>query len=254
MPDFSQHRLGKREVRHDDRTLLFARYTSQALPTPPPSVDYTKGIKAWGMMLNDSLGNCTCAACGHAIQAWTANASKEATVPDSAILAAYEAFCGYDTRDPSTDQGGVELDVLNGFRKTGVGGHKITAYAALTPKNATQAKEALDLFGLLYVGANLPLAAQKQKVWDVPANGKLTGKYKPGSWGGHAFIVVAYDAAGLTIVTWGQLVKVTWAWFFAYVEEAYCLLSPDWIEKNGSAPCGFKVSELLADLAAITGH
>jgi hypothetical protein len=252
MPDYSKHKLGKLPVKHDDRTLLFARYTDKALPTPPASADSTKGVKAWGMMLNDSLGDCTCAACGHAVQVWSLDASKEVTVPDSAILKEYEGACGYDPKDPSTDQGGVELDVLNYFRKTGIGGHKITAYAALTPKNQTQAKEGISLFGLIYVGANLPLAAQTQKVWDVPASGKLTGKYKPGSWGGHAFVIVGYDASGLTIITWGELVKVTWAWYAAYVEEAYAIVSPDFIAANGEAPCGFNLAQLQADLAAVT--
>ena len=38
------------------------------------------------MMLNDSIGDCTCAAAGHLIMEWTANAGKE-VVPADGVLA-----------------------------------------------------------------------------------------------------------------------------------------------------------------------
>ena len=56
----------------------------------PEVWDGTSGITDWGMMMNDALGDCTCAALGHLIQAWTAESGTEYTPPDSAILTAYE--------------------------------------------------------------------------------------------------------------------------------------------------------------------
>lgn len=126
-------RLGKLAPRHDPRTLKMARY-SVALPDPPATWDKTDKVTDLGLMMNDTLGDCTCASAGHMIQQWTAADGAQIILPDSAILAAYEALCGYRQGDPSTDAGGIELDVLNGWRQQGIGDHKIAAYMALQVK------------------------------------------------------------------------------------------------------------------------
>ena len=73
-----------------------------------------------------------------------------------------------------------------------------------------------------------------------------------GSWGGHAVPVVAYDTEGLTCVTWGALKKMTWSFWLAYAEEAYAVVSEDFISANGLDPTGLDLSTLLADLTAVS--
>ena len=87
------------------------------------------------MMHNDTIGDCTCAAAGHLVMEWTANVGAETTPADADILAAYSAITGYDPKTGANDNGAVETDVLNYWRKTGIAGHKIMAYAALEPGN-----------------------------------------------------------------------------------------------------------------------
>jgi len=101
MVDHSGMKLGKQSPRHDPRTLQFAKYLHAfELPTPPASVDWSPAVTVpWGMMHNDTVGDCTCAAAGHLIMEWTANVGAETTPSDEAILAAYSAITGYD---PST--------------------------------------------------------------------------------------------------------------------------------------------------------
>jgi hypothetical protein len=172
-------RLGKRPRRHDARTLKLARYLGSGLPAAPPRVDYSCGITNFGMMLNDQLGCCTIAAAAHAVQVWTANAGTEITFPDPVILDYYRTWDGYNPADPSTDQGGVELDVLNDWRKQGFARHGLDAYAALSaiPDSGFRIPEvqtAIWLFGGVYIGLELPLSAQDQEVWDLedPAIGR----------------------------------------------------------------------------------
>src|SRR5437660_11284609 len=66
--DHSNMKLGKRHARHDPRVPMLARYTV-SLPAPPAHVDYAKKVTSWPMMLNNKLGDCTCAAVGHVIAA-----------------------------------------------------------------------------------------------------------------------------------------------------------------------------------------
>src|ERR1035441_10370083 len=63
-------KLGKSVARHDPRTLLLASYVTRTLPAPPASFDVTSKVKAWGMMDNDQIGDCTCAAAGHLLMEW----------------------------------------------------------------------------------------------------------------------------------------------------------------------------------------
>ena len=71
--------LGKRPVRHDPRTLRLARYLDPKLPPPPAAAAWSKRAAApWGMMLNDTLGDCTIASIGHGIQVLTANSGAKA--------------------------------------------------------------------------------------------------------------------------------------------------------------------------------
>ena len=107
------------------------------------------------------------------------------------------------------------------------------------------------LFGGLYLGLSLPISAPIRQNWDF--TGSLSGSHAPGSWGGHAVDVVRYDANTLTIVTWGALKKMTWAFADRYCDEAYCLLSKDFL-KGTHAPNGFDLDAVNADLALITHH
>jgi hypothetical protein len=252
-------KLGKRAPRVDPRTLRLAKY-AKAMPPPPSAVGWPAvASESWPMDANDTLGDCTCAAVAHLIQLFTACAKGAPVVmPTDLVVQLYEKACGYNPADPSTDQGGVEIDVLNFWRNTGVQVQeglgfppdKITAYASVNPANQVETRQAIAAFGGLYLGLALPKSAQGQTggVWDVVAGPDS----EAGSWGGHAVPVIGYDATGLYVVTWGAGQKMTWAFWAAYVDEAYAILTPDWIESEGTSPSGLDLPTLIADLASIS--
>jgi hypothetical protein len=251
----SIRKLGRLPPRHDPRTLMLASYVSPELPPAPASCAWSGKVNGWPMMANDRLGDCAIAAPGHQIEAWTANVGMQFTPSDQEIVAAYSAVSGYDPATGANDAGCVELDVLNYWRTTGIAGHKIGAFVAIEPGNHTQVREAAWLFGGVYVGLSLPLAAQRQQVWSAPFNplvAQFFPAYQPGSWGGHAVYIVDYDARGLTCITWGAPKRMTWAFLDTYCEEAWGILSSDWFDTAGKAPNGFDLSALQADLAAVT--
>jgi hypothetical protein len=241
-------KLGRKAVKTDSRTLRLAKYLTTSLPPAPPAKDWTKGVTSWGMMLNDKLGCCTVAAAAHAIQVWSTNTTAEVTLPDKQVLRYYEKWDGYKPGDPSTDRGGIELDVLTAWQKGGFYKHKLIAFADPSHSNLEQIRQAIALFGGVYIGVSLPVTAQNQTVWDVVPNGGVNAA--SGSWGGHAVFVPKYDANGFTCITWGALKTMTVAFWNAYVDEAHALLSKDWLAAKG-APSGFNLAELQADLDMI---
>jgi len=241
--------LGKLPVRTDVRTLSLGRYVDPALlPPPPAAFDEATGIDTWPMYANDRIGDCTTAAAAHMIEAWTAAGRGQAVeLPE---LAVRDAFEHVKRTDPVIgEEGAVELEVLRYWRKTGIGGHRIGAYARVAVHDHRLVQTAAWLFGGLYIGLQMPLIAQVQPVWDW--TGSLSGPALPGSWGGHAVDVVRYDRHGLTVVTWGRLQELTWSFWGRYCDEAYCILSDDFL-KQGKSPNGFDLAALEADLALVT--
>jgi hypothetical protein len=241
--------LGKAPVRIDVRTLALARYVDTTkLPPPPVLLDVTEHVERWPMYANDVIGDCTCAAAGHMIEAWTAESRGVATaVAERSVVRMFEHV---KVVDPLTgEEGAVELDVLSYWRKRGLAGHRIGAFAKVAVHDHALVRAGAYLFGGLYIGLALPRTAQSQKVWDWTHS--LSGPARPGSWGGHAVNVVRYSPAGLTCVTWGALQELTWEFWDRYCDEAYCIISNDFLE-NGRSPAGFDLATLKADLGLVT--
>lgn len=245
---FGHMKLGKKAVRHDHRTLRLRAF-AQNLQVPDEFSMITKMTDV-GVMLNDQFGDCTCAGIGHMIQAWTANCGSQVVLADQDILALYEKACGYNPADPSTDQGGVEIDVLNYVRKNGVPGvtgAALDAYVSFNYKDAQQIKEAVYYFGGAYIGISLPTAWQNTNTWDVVQGPDGT----PGSWGGHAIPILGYDPEFYYVISWGETIKLTYRAIAEYVEESYALLSPLYLS-NGKTPEGFDLTALQQDLQLIS--
>jgi len=250
------HKLGKRPPKIDKRTLKFAKYVKLPLPPVPPEVSWVTHVQNWPMYLNDELGDCTIAAAAHAIEQWLLYAKKY-TAPgvampsDAQVLAAYEAVSGYRPNVPSTDNGCFMLDVLNYWRKTGIGGHKIWAFVEVNPKNLVEVAQAIMLFGNVYAGVALPVSVQGEDKWTVTDGGIYAEAGKPGSWGGHCVMIPAMSPITLTSITWGEVLKMSHNFFLDYCDEAYTCLSQDWIDKTGISPGGFDFATLQADIAAL---
>jgi hypothetical protein len=241
-------KLGKLPVRTDVRTLRLRRYVDlTTLPPAPASLDLTEHVAAWPMYANDRIGDCTTAAAGHMIEAWTAAVvGQPIEISERSVLTAFDAVKVVDPR--TGEEGAIELDVLRYWRKHGIGRHRIGAFAAVPVHDQALARTGAWLFGGLYIGLALPLSVRAQDVWDW--TGSLSGDAKPGSWGGHAVDVVRYDADGLTVVTWGRLQAMTWSFWERYCDEAYCILTTDFL-RGKVAPNGFDLETLKVDLELI---
>jgi hypothetical protein len=229
-----------------------SRYRVASL-TVPQEVSWVTKVENWPMMLNDTLGDCVPAAMGHMVEQWSTYAGSPVIPTNAQVLSAYEAIGGYVPGDPSTDNGCDMLTALNYWRQTGIAGHKIFAFVQVNPLDADEIREAIYLFGNVFTGLALPISAQGEDAWTVPPGGKSSPNGSPGSWGGHCVPSVADSPQSRTVVTWGEVLKMSPNFFIDYVDELYAVLSLDWIESNGLSPSQFNLAQLQADLEIVTG-
>lgn len=253
-----QVRLGRRHVSPPvvgPRRLL-ARQHLESLPPPAPARDWLAPAVAqcsgdFGALLNDQLGCCTIAdGPGHCTQVWTANNGKMVTPPDSAILAAYERVDGYNPNDPSSDNGGIEVDVLGAWQRGIEGFARLDAWIPVNPQNLDHVRKAIERYGAVYIGVALPLTAQGQDVWTFDGGGRE--RAEANSWGGHAIALHAYDETSFDCITWGRRQKMSIDWFLTYCDEAYAPLCGTLWCPGGRSPLGDTVAALTVSLQAVT--
>jgi len=254
-------RLGKRPVhvshdrRKDSRILQFSKYRIAREPGLPP-VPVTEA--SWitklvagatlGMYLNDQIGDCVEAAAAHMIQQWTYYAGDAKTVTDADVVKAYSDVGGYVPGDPSTDNGTDMFSFLQYWQNTGLGGHKIIHFLAVNWQEPSEVQDAIQLFGNLYTGLGLPTSAQGQNDWTVPDGGIYGPAGQPYGWGGHCVPFVASSPITETCETWGTTLKASKNFFHDYVDEAFVVLSQDWISANGLSPSLLNLPLLESDL------
>jgi hypothetical protein len=204
------------------------------------------------MYANDEVGDCTCAAVGHIVNQLTFYGSgTEVQPPEGDVLAMYSAITGYVPGDPSTDQGAYCQDVLSYWRKHGLSGHKIVAFAALDVSDLTEIKQAIHLFGTVYVGMSVTDAAEdafdRGQVWDVARRAR--------NLGGHCVPVGAYGNGRFGFVTWASEAQMTEAYWRQNVDEAWAVLDADGLTKAGGYFAGATSFYALGqDFAALTGE
>ena len=244
-------RLGKLPPKEDPRTLKLSAYLRPNLPPPPDMLLRSEVQGPWGMMRNDEIGDCAIACPGHAIMSWTARTGKQFTPTDEQIVEAYSAVSGYDPKTGENDNGCYALDVLKYWRRHGIAGHKIHAFAKVDINHPRLIETAIMLFGGLYLGLSLPESAKRQlgHLWSIP-NENVENE-APGSWGGHAvWVPELYNPQIVACVTWGGLQPMSWAWLRCYCDEAYAIISPDYLQE-GKNPDGFLLEALQRDLDAL---
>jgi hypothetical protein len=252
------YRTGKLPKVTDARTLQLDRYLAAALPEPAAAVDYHSKIDpAWLMLGNDCVGDCALAGMGHADMLWAAYAEeRRLRVTTSMVIAAYSAVTGYVPGDPSTDRGTALIAALRWWRKRGIDAQRVRAFVEVDPRDADNVRRAIDWFGCAYVGVELPDAVLPSSRtipdWTCAPDPKRSNT-QPNPHNGHCVIYAGYDQDGLVAVTWGQTVRVSWAFHAAYCDELYALLAPSWEQSAWLRTINpaFDAKMLAADLAAI---
>lgn len=247
-------KLGKKPFQADKRDLLFKNYkVAAALPARPKSFGHQALISDWGMLGNDAVGDCVVAGGCHETMLWTAEGGKPAAFTEDNALSDYGAITGYDPQDPSSDQGTVIRTALLYRKKDGLidsynNRHKIGAFLQLDQTDIDEILEAIYLFSAIAVGLQMPKSALEQfeagEPWTIVNDSPLAG--------GHYVCCVGYDQDYLYCVTWGKIQRLDFSFFQKYCDEAWAILSPEFLNGQGLSPEGFDLAQLQADLNAIT--
>lgn len=227
----------------------------RAAPMPPllPKLDQCAHLPPdLGMMLNDQLGCCTCAGFYHSIQVITDVALGYAvTEPDAYVQQLYQEVGGYRPGDPSSDNGAVEQDVLTHLMRYGAPmqdgtRHPIVSYVEIDTRNLDDVCEAIQEFGYCYIG----FAVMREFMFSGPTNVWDDNPVYVTPDGGHAVILTGYDRTDpanpvFNVVSWGtRQWKMTAAFFRKFVDEAYAIVDPWWIQKTGRTPFGLTLETL----------
>jgi len=228
-------------------------------PLAPESIDYTIGLPAdLGMMLNNTLNDCSCAAFYHARQVWTFNATgKLLQIPDTHVKLLYQQACGYDPTQPGPGPGGSCQLVLTHLLKHGAppglnrnAHEKIAAFVEVNHCDIPTIKHIIADTGVCYVGLRVPQSltppgSPVPAVWDYnpSVNNMIVG--------GHAVILAGYDDKTLRVISWGQLYTMTWNFFLAFADEAYAIVHRPWLDAKRNTPGRLPPEQLAAAMLPI---
>lgn len=219
---------------------------------PLPSVAVPAG--AWAMDGNgpdpsvtnqgpnfEGVGDCTIVGVVNCDRTWNLLVNESAPIPpaNNVVTEYFQLTDGQDT-------GLAETNVLQTWQGSGLFGTKIEAFAPVNHRKKNTIKNAVAYYGACYLGVQLPESAQQQ----FNVGGESTWSPVQGSpiEGGHCIVAVGYDTDGIQIVTWGQVVTCTEGWISEYVDEAYAIISQQFVEA-GHGP-SLDLAALKADLAA----
>ena len=240
-------KLGRLPAVHNLRTPRLADVLSQHLPEPPPTKDWGARFTSWPLWRNGDqlsnhgatipgLGDCTAVGVASAIRVLTANRGGEELLTDDQVVGIYERN-GYDPTNPATDQGAVEAGgsgVLDHWCATGydIGRQApdvLTGYGVVNARDRDSVRRAIAMLGGLYIGLSLPdYALSTRGGWVYQAGATIAG--------GHCVFVSGYDSDWLYANTWGERQPMDWDFFAAFADEAYGLISRDWLDTHGTSP------------------
>jgi hypothetical protein len=190
---------------------------------------------------NSDVGCCAIAGPGHFVRWEDAICQRPTRVQAADVLREYSAISGYVPGDESTDVGCYALDVMRRWRKVGLFGTRIEAFAQVDYRSQEELARATFLLGGAFLCFDLPRSAEGTDTWGIVGN-------DGGTWGRH---LVWADGTGL-VNSWGQRIRVTTAFVQRYCFDVYAVVSVDSVMPGGRAFSGLDVGGLREALAAVT--
>jgi hypothetical protein len=207
----------------------------------------------FGMLGNDTVGDCVIAYMLHQIMIWNsvAHAGSPVSFTTEQALATYSAITGYNPNDPSSDQGTDPDTALDWWKKNTLFGHKINGYVNLDLSNIDQLKFAIYTFGGIGFSFSVPAY-----IMSIP--GGQSWSQRPGAdtsiQGGHQVGIMDYGRNGFRENCWDTTNTFDPDFIGSFGMAAQAVVSEDWIKQSGTSPSGLDLNDLLADLQSSAVH
>ena len=255
-------KTGLKDPRPGAIPLRFATYVDYSkLPTPPPEFGHMHLIEDWGMLGNDTYGDCAPVGGIHQTEYFCALGQTDAPFSTETALKNYSEITGFSLVDPQgvpypldrpnpTDKGTDLGDLAAHWQNVGLVDdngkrHKIVAAVDFNPGDLRELWVASYLFSVT-LGFALPDSAEEQTQrglpWDVVPGATIVG--------GHcvpAFSKLAHYGVG---VTWGQPQLFTPRFFQTYNNQGFVGFSEEMLHDAKSID-GFDDALLRDDLAEL---
>lgn len=193
------------------------------------------------------VGNCTIAAVLHILQVMLFRTTGRFWAQQELsplALSLYVAWDGYVIGDPTTDRGGIIENVLTKWMTEGLTlpdgkVHKILGFVRINPKDEAELREAIAICGTVDFGAAIPASYDQIN----PGDSWLANQGDPDS--GHCFFSAKY-LDSIIMDSWGFQVPMPPDAVAQYVDEAFAIISPDWVQKTGLSPGGNSIAQIEA--------
>ena len=165
----------------------------------------------------------------------------------------------YDSTNGANDTGLVPDYAVRYWMNAGIALNKnvttlLDGQAEIDPADFTMVTRAIDYFGGVFAGFELPLSAQTENSNKVSWS---STEDDVGSWGGHATWAIDYDETYIYVVTWGGVQPVEHKFWIKYCVQVKALLQRSWINSKSSvSPSGLNLQcldEQIVDLRGTLG-
>ncbi|MGH2518313.1 MAG: hypothetical protein ACRDF8_00795 [Chloroflexota bacterium] len=273
-----RYKLGRRPPVHTGKTmrraLALAPYLDSLGTAPAVCTDYVSAVRRqaphWGMYMNGpdpsappgvpsgELGCCVAADSCHQAMLHSANGGSVVVPTDQDCLALYEAVGGYVVGDENTDQGCDESAMCSYLMQTGVAGQKSSGTGHVDPANVEHIKWCVQIFGACRLGEIVDQQMEEQfnsgEPWTTaaaPNDPNAGGHDTPNIYyyAEYAYVCEGGDAPGgqfgLQPVAWSLIAQP------AFLQEAHAEVWADFCRVGGTAPSGFNLVGLIAELARV---
>jgi hypothetical protein len=234
-----EFKLGRLDKVAVDLAPLHTYFKDSVLPAAPPKCIYALKCH-YGMCDNDRLGCCVVAGHIHLSQALAHETNSQYVLPDDAATETeYFILTG------GSDTGLAETTFLQTARQSPILGSQIDVFCSFDHTQIDHVKSVIYTFGGAFLGVTLPQSAQNQfpGTWTVVPGSPIEG--------GHCIVAIGYDAQFVYVVTWGKVIRCTWAWFAKYVDEAYAIIYTEEVQKNRGPIKGLDIARLRAANASL---
>lgn len=168
---------------------------------------------------NDRWGDCAFVACANLLDLWAAKAGAPWIIGEAECERLYALEAGFNSQDKATDTGAVLEDVIRYWCEHGWPAdplEKPTGCRAVGPGDFAAAivrNDGLPCWAILpAIGDDVEIFGDGV-LGDEPADG-------------HAMLIVEANAAGLTLITWAESRRVSWAWWRRFGRGAFEVTRP----------------------------